>query len=264
MGTETRATRRPHGGQAAGTARAPRPLRGLLLGFALSVLNLLGTWLVLVALGGPGPWTAWQFIGLFGLLEVGTGIAFIIGPNIWRLPVAEANTSPRTPVHLAASTVFIPHWGAGAKAVAGLALLAGAAAHEGVGMATAGIPALVLLIVIAVEGLSLITARLGVARPDLDVLFIVVHRPGHPERALPGISLGASCVQLLINIGAYPAVKALPPTVFYRPEIGPAPALLVGSAGAALVLLVGGWLAWRGRIARQAPAEQQREADESA
>lgn len=241
-----------------------RAVRGLLLGFVLSGLNLLGAFLTIAALGGLGAWSSWQFIGLFALFELGTGIAFIIGPNIWHLPIAQASTSERTDVRLAASTIFIPHWAAGAKAGAGLLLLVAAAVHEGVGIATLGMLPVTAAIVAVCHALSLLVARIGVARPDLDVLFIVVKRPGHDDHALPGISIGASVVQMLINIGAYPAVKLLPPTALYQPEIGPSLAVLLWVTAVAAVFSVAAWLAWRGRISWRAPREQQREAEEFA
>src|SRR5688500_13207660 len=137
----------------------PRAVRGLLLGLTLSVLNLAGAFLAILALGGLGEWTGIQFIGLFGLMELATGLAFIVCPNIWRLPVAEANTSDSTPVHLAASTLFLPHWAAGTKAVAGAAFLIVAAYREGVGAATPGVLLLVLGVLVIVLSLSLIIAR---------------------------------------------------------------------------------------------------------
>lgn len=242
----------------------PRALRGLIVGLLFSLVNLLGAYLTVAALGGLGDWTPWQFIGLFALLEVGTGLGFIICPNIWHLPVAEANTSDRTRIQLAVSTTFIPHWAAGAKALAGFALLAGAAASEGVGPATAGLPVLIVCILAVVLGLSLVFARLGVARPDLDVLFIIFRRPGREDYALPGISISASFVQLVVNVGAYPAVKLLPPSALYRPEVGPSPAVLTWAAVVATAVLLAAYLAWRGRMRWRAPAEQQREAEEFA
>ena len=246
----------------ASVTRPPRALRGLLLGFALSFLNLLGTVLALEAIGGLGAWTGRQFIGLFGLLEMATGVAFIFGPNIWRLPVAEAHTSDRTAVRLAASTVFIPHWAAAAKALAGAVMLAVAAQEAGIGPATAGVPLLVAFVVLGAIGLSLVAARVGVARPDLDVVEIVVKRPGHRDVALPGVSIGGIVVQLLLNIGAFPAVKALPPSVLYHPEVGPSTAVLAVGTTVTAVLLLAAYAAWHGRISWRAPREQQREAEQ--
>lgn len=240
---------------------APRAVRGLLLGFMLSFVNLFGAFLALLAIGGLGRWTGWQFIGFFGMLEVSTGLAFVFGPNVWRLPVAEANTSERTAIRFAASTILIPHWAAGAKCIAGVGMLIFAGVRAGVGPATAGLVLLMLLIAAAVLAVSAAVARFGVARPDLDVLQFVLKRPGRPDLELPGISIGALLIQLVINIGAFPAVKVLPPTIFYQPEIGPSLALLAVGAGAALICVLIALLAWRGRVCWRAPIEQQQEAE---
>ena len=246
------------------TSSAPRPIRGLILGFALSFVNLVGAFLAVMALGGLGAWTDWQFIGFFGLLEVASGLAFIFGPNVWRLPVAEANTSNRTAIRFAASTVFIPHWAAGAKCLAGLAMLAYAATRAGLGPATLALPLVVLLIAGAILAVSAAVARLGVARPDLDVIHVVIERPERPALRLPGISLGGMVIQLAINIGAFPAVKFLRPDILYRPEIGPAPAMLYATLVTALALSATALLVWKGRVCWRAPVEQQREAERAA
>src|SRR5438067_390774 len=114
----------------------PRPVRGLVLGFLLSFVNLAGAFLALLALGGLGAWTGRQFLGFFGMVEAASGLAFIFSPNVWRLPVAEVSTSNRTAIRFAATTVFIPHWAAGAKCVAGLLMIAAAAQRAGIGPAT--------------------------------------------------------------------------------------------------------------------------------
>jgi hypothetical protein len=243
---------------------APRPIRGLILGFALSFVNLAGAFLAVMALGGLGAWSGWQFIGFFGLLEVASGLAFIFGPNVWRLPVAEANTGNRTAIRFAASAVFIPHWAAGAKCVAGLAMLVYAATRAGVGPATLGLPLVILLIAGAILAVSAAVARLGVARPDLDVVHVVLERPEKPPLRLPGISLGGMVIQLVINIGAFPAVKFLSPEILYRPEIGPSPGMVYITLVAALALSVAALLAWKGRVCWRAPVEQQREAERAA
>jgi hypothetical protein len=196
------------------------------------------------------------------LFEVATGIAFIIGPNIWRLPVAEANTSPATKVRLAASTIFIPHWAAGAKAAAGLALLSVVFVTEGVGRETAGVPILVFYVVAIVVALSLVFARVGVDRPELDVFQIKVSRPGGREHAFRAASIGALVVQFLLNITVFPTVKLLPPSVFYQPEVGPPPSVVLGGFVLTAVFVGAALWAWRGRMGWRAPAEQQREAEQ--
>lgn len=241
-----------------------RAIRGLFLGLTLSFLNLAGAFLTLVALGGLGDWSNAQFIGMFGLLELASGIAFIICPNIWRLPVAEANTSKRTDIQLAATTMLIPHWAASAKALAGLVLLGYAMVSEGVGPAAPLVLVIVALVVAGYLGLSLIFARLGVARPDLDVIQLVLKRPGKEDRELPGLSIGAMFVQMVLNIGAFPAIKVLPASVLFQPELAPSFELLAWTALVSGVVSAIAIAAWWGRIAWQAPREQQREAETAA
>src|SRR5688500_3351871 len=104
-----------------------RAFRGLFVVFLLSFVNLVGISLTVTAIGGLGEWGRWQFAGLFGAVEAASGLASVILPNIWRLPVAELQTDSKTRVKLAASTMLIPHWGGLARTLAGGVLLAGAA-----------------------------------------------------------------------------------------------------------------------------------------
>jgi hypothetical protein len=118
-----------------------------------------------------------------------------------------------------------------------------------------------LLLAVAVLALSAAVARLGVARPDLDVFTIVIKRPGHPDLLLPGVSLGGMVIQLAINIGTFPALKLLSPAIFYRPAIGPSPAMLAVCLAVAVILTGIAALTWRNRISWHAGREQQREAE---
>jgi hypothetical protein len=240
-----------------------RAFRGLALVFFLSFLNLAGVIVTVAALGGVEPWTRWQFIGLFGLIETASGLANVITPNIWRLPVAELQTSRRTEVKLAASTMLLPHWGGLARSAAGLVCLALAAWQEGVGPATAALVPFVLVLAWIVLAVSAVLAWAGVERPDIDVVQFAV-RWGRKDRELPPISIGASVLQFLLGIATIPAVKLLMPSVLYQPEIGPsAEAVLVSVVvSAALAVLV--YVLWSDRIDVKAPSEQQREAEEHA
>jgi hypothetical protein len=237
-----------------------RAARALVATFALSLLNLVGAFVALSLLGGIDPWTDRQFVGLFGFIELGIGLAYLFAPNAWRLPVAEANT-PRTDIRLAASTVLIPHWIALAKALGGAVMLGYAAIGEGIGLATLGLPFAALFLAVAFLALSVAVARLGVARPDLDVFFVTVRRPGGKEYELPGFTITGMSMQLLSNFGVFPAVELLEPAALYRPELGPSPELLLALALAAALLCAVAWLAWLGRIMMRAPKEQEREAE---
>ena len=74
---------------AARSSPGPAGRFGLALVFLLSFVNLVGVIVTATALGGVEPWSRWQFVGMYGVLEVASGLANVISPNIWRLPVAE-------------------------------------------------------------------------------------------------------------------------------------------------------------------------------
>jgi hypothetical protein len=231
--------------------------------FVLSFLNLVGVLVTAAALGGVTPWSRWQFIGMFGVLEAASGLANVISPNIWRLPIAELRTSTRTNVKLALSALLLPHWGGLARSLAGLVLVALAAWHEGIGPASLGLVPLALALAWSILAISACLARAGVAWPDLDVVQFVV-RLGKREKELTPISISASVFQFLLAIATIPAAKLLPPSVLYQPEIGPSWNALVLSIAVALVLLGLVYLLWICRVEIKASTEQQREADQQA
>jgi hypothetical protein len=240
-----------------------RAFRGLVLVFALSFVNLVGLIVTLTALGGLEPWSSWQFVGMFGVLEAGSGLANVLTPNIWRLPIAELETGDRTPVKLAASAMLLPHWGGLARCAAGLVLMAVAAWHEGVGPASAALPPFLVALAWSMLALSALVARAGVARPDLDVVQIVVRR-ARREKELNPISLGAAFLQFLFGILTVPVAKLLPPSVLYQPELGPSLRSFAGVLALSVVLLALVTWTWSGRLERSASAEQQREAEQHA
>jgi hypothetical protein len=243
--------------------RPPRAFRGLVLVFVLSFVNLVGIVVTAAALGGVEPWSRWQFVGAFGALEAASGLANVVSPNIWRLPVAELQTSGRTHVRLAASALLLPHWGGLARCGAGAVCLALAGWQEGVGPATVALVPLVLALAWSILAISALLARAGVAHPELDVVQLAV-RWGRREHELPALSIGASVFQFLLSIATIPAVKLLPPSVLYRPEVGASGSAVLVSVILSAVLLVLVSVAWSGRIELEAPSEQQREAEEHA
>jgi hypothetical protein len=240
-----------------------RAFRGLALVFVLSFVNLLGVIVTAAALGGIAPWSRWQFIGVYGVIETASGLANVISPNIWRLPIAELQTSKRTDVKLAASALLLPHWGGLARTAAGLVSLTLAAWQEGLGPASAGLVPFVLVLAWTIIAISALLARFGVARPDLDVFQLVV-RWGRREKELDPISISASVLQFVLGIATIPAVKLLSPSVMYQPEIGPSANAMLAALAVSIVLLAAVYLLWSGRIELHAPAEQQREAEEHA
>ena len=169
-------------GEKQGSGRA---FRGLFLVFLLSFVNLVGLILTATALGGLAPWTRWQFIGLYGVIETASGLANIITPNVWRLPVAELQTNRRTEVKLAMSALLLPHWGGLVRCVAGLACLAIAAWQAGLGPASALLAPFVLLLAWSIVAVSAALARAGIARPEIDVLQFVVRWAGREKELTP-------------------------------------------------------------------------------
>jgi hypothetical protein len=224
-------------------------------------VNLIGVLVTAAAVGGVEPWSRWQFIGLFGVLETASGLANVISPNIWRLPIAELQTSERTEVKLAASTLLLPHWGGLARSAAGLVCMALAASQEGLGPASAALVPFLLALAWSIVALSAVVARAGVAWPNVDVMQLVV-RWGRREKELSPISIGASVFQFLLSIATLPAVKLLPPSLLYQPEIGPSAKALLLAVAVSLALVPLVYLIWGGRIQLKASAEQQREAEE--
>src|SRR5690349_17441688 len=89
-----------------------RAFRGLFVPLALSLTSFVGLLLTAISLGLAEEWTAWQFSGLYGVADAASGLASIVLPNIWHLPVTEVETSRMTRTKLAVSAVFLPHWGA--------------------------------------------------------------------------------------------------------------------------------------------------------
>ncbi|HEU5212003.1 MAG TPA: hypothetical protein VFU10_04480 [Gaiellaceae bacterium] len=225
--------------------RAPA-FQGLALVFALTFVNLVGVIVTAAALGGIEPWNRWQFIGLFGALEAGSGLANVLTPNLWRLPAAQLQVGERSKVRLGAA-LLVPHWGGLARSAAGAACLGVAAWHEGVGPVTLGLLPLLAAIACIVLALSALLARAGVARPDTDVVQFVIRWRGRERQTTP-LSIGASALQLVLSIATIPAVKLLPPSVLYQPELGPSAAALGAAAVTALVLLALVALVWSGHI----------------
>jgi hypothetical protein len=240
-----------------------RAVSGLFLTFVLSFVNLVGIIFTLIALGGLEPWSRWQFIGAFGVLEAASGLANVISPNIWRLPVAQLQTSEQTQIELAGSAMLIPHWAALARFAAGALLMALAALQEGLGPASLALVPLILALAWLILAISAAFARVALIRPEFDVVQANVNWGGR-LREFPPVSLSAVVLQFLLSIATVPAAKLLDPTVLYQPELAPSleALLAVLTASAISGLLV--YLLWSGRVAGTAPAEQQREAEEHA
>ena len=240
-----------------------RAFSGLVLVFTLTILNFFGILLTMTALGGLDPWNEWQFLGLFGVIEAAAGASNIVAPNIWRLPVAEMETSRRTQIRLAGTAMLIPHWGGAARSLAGVLLILVSGFHEGWGAASLLIPVMLVLLCTLFLGVSAIIARWGVEYPETDTMQFVI-RWRSKENELNPLSLSASLQQLLLGVITLPAVKVLSPGVLFGPEIRPSNEAVLVAAVAALVSIAATALLWAGRLQWQAPPEQQREAEQNA
>src|SRR4051794_5562192 len=169
------------------------------LTFFVSILSMAAVYLTIASLKAFGDWSAWQFLGLYGVIEGSVGLAAIIAPNIWRLPVAQLETPESTDVELSASTTFIPHWSGVGRTIAGVAMILVAAGHEGIGVSSLGLVPFLLALAFIVFALSALLAYAGVTHTDFDVIQIVI-RHGTKESALPPFSIGASMLHVLINM----------------------------------------------------------------
>jgi hypothetical protein len=226
-------------------------------------VNLVGLILVMTAFGGLAPWTRWQFVGAFGVIEAASGLANVVTPNVWRLPIAELETNRRTEVKLAPSVVLLPHWGGLARFVAGAVCIGLAAWKTGVAPSSALLVPFVLLLAWSILAISAALARAGTARPDVDVFQLTV-RWRNREHELTPVSLGAAVFQFLLAIVTIPAVKLFSPSVLFQPEIGPSPAALLGALALSAALLGLVYWLWSDRLKLDAPRDQQREAEEHA
>ena len=85
------------GAAASASPRSGRAFRGLALVFLLSFVNLVGVIVTATALGGVEPWSRWQFVGMYGVLEVANGLANIISPTSGgsRSPNSRRAAAPR-------------------------------------------------------------------------------------------------------------------------------------------------------------------------
>jgi hypothetical protein len=245
--------------EAAARTGGNRAFRGLFLVFLLTFLNLAGILLTAIGLNALDQWTTWQFIGLFGVVEAGSGLANLVTPNLWAMPVIEQETSHRTRTVLALETLGLMHWGGLARTLAGTAMIGAAAFHEGIGPGTALVLPLCLLIGWLQVVLSALLARGGVAAHDYDVLQITLN--WHRQIDLPPISLSASALQFCLSLITLPAVSILAPAVLYRLELAPAPEALAWLTAACVLATAAAIAAWYPRIAVKAPREQQQEAE---
>jgi hypothetical protein len=240
-----------------------RAFRGLVLVFVLTFINLVGILLTLTAIGGLEPWTTWQFLGLFGVIEATAGLSNIIAPNIWHLPAAELETSKRTRVRLAASAILLPHWGGAARAAAGVSMMIAAGVSEGWSAESLLLLPLMAALVLLGLGIAAAIARIGVAYPETDIVQFKIRWRGR-ESELEPLSISASIQQFVLGILTLPAVAVLQPNVLFGPEYRPSLELLVAVILVTVASTAAAALLWAGRLQWRAPSEQQKEAEANA
>jgi hypothetical protein len=240
-----------------------RAFSGLVLVFVLTILNFFGILLTMTALGGLEPWNTWQFLGLFGVVEAAAGASNVIAPNIWRLPVAEMETSRRTRIHLAASAMLIPHWGGAARSLAGVVLIVVSGFHEGWAIESLLLLPMLLLLCVLFLAISAVIARWGIEYPETDTIQFVV-RWRSREHELNPLSLSASLQQFVLGVITLPAVKILSPGALFGPAIRPSTEAFMAIVVVTFLFTTATALLWAGRLQWQAPPEQQREAEQNA
>jgi hypothetical protein len=236
----------------------------LFLPLTLSFLNFTGLLLSAISLKALGDWSTWQFAGLFGIMEASQGLASILQPNIWHLPVVELETSDRTRVKMAWSTIFLPHWGGAARAFGGSTIIVVSAVHHGDVQASA---ALIVPLVVVLASLwvcaTMLVARLGVKYADTDVVQLLVKWRGKTHELRP-LSIGASLFQFALGISTLPVANILSPRVLFDPGVRLEPAFFFATLAFTALVAALAYLVWRGRFAVQAPREQQREVEQNA
>lgn len=215
--------------------------------------------LTAVGLNALGEWTLWQFVGLFGVIEAGSGLANVVTPNLWAMPVLEQETSARTKTVLALETLGLAHWGGLARTLAGIVMIAVAGQHEGFAATSVLLLPMILVIALLQIGLSAVIARGGVALHRYDVLQVTLN--WYREIPVPPISLSASMLQFVLSLITLPAISILRPGVLYQPELAPASDAVIILTGVTLLTVIAGLAAWYPRIAVRAPREQQQEAE---
>jgi hypothetical protein len=186
-----------------------------------------------------------------------------VGDALWRLPIAELNTSSRTRVQLAASTILLPHWGGLARAAGGLVLLVLVAFHASVSRASLALLPLIAAVTVSYVAASAVLARIGVARPNFE---------RHPVRRVLGWPReGAATDQHWRVCPSVPPVDRNHPNRQALPAIDPLPArncaVCAGVAHGCHHVASSRRPCLRGlgtRLAAAAPTEQQREADKHA
>ncbi len=231
--------------------RAKRP-RKLVLTFIASLINFSGLLLTLEAFGARRLWTELQFAGLFGLIEIATGMANLYGANFWFIfdEVPAGGRSFRLPLR---ELSF--HRDGLVRMAAGGVLLAISAAAAGVTSQSLMLVPAVLLLAVAMFGLSGAFARISLTWPTQDIVKLTAEWHGQVRDITP-LSISSSFLQLWWTLLALPVVAVLPHKELFHPEIWPSPHLIGVLIGFAVVCLGLFIATWHGRLGWRSAASQ--------
>src|SRR5437870_8804891 len=116
----------------AGTSRVGLALRSAAL-LAFSVANFCLVYLTARFLGGLAGWSFSQFAGLYGVFEASFGLANIVAPNFWVMPVARLSLPHEDAVVLRLADLRAIHWDGTGRMLAGAAFVSWSAARSGWG-----------------------------------------------------------------------------------------------------------------------------------
>lgn len=214
--------------------------------YCLSLFNFGAVYLCALSLGGTDGWTASQFAGLYGWVDMSTGLGNVYAWNFWQISQKAERMHGRARFD---ATTFRPKWESFARAFAGLTLMAWAVYAAGIGAATLWFLPDTLLLIVALFCLSGILARMSIAWPDIDIIHLHIRWLGK-EFDLPPLSIATSFLQLWLTVAALPIVAAVSRDVLYRPEIAPSTAAGILCATVALVAFAGFMACWRGEAIR--------------
>jgi hypothetical protein len=232
----------------------------LILAFAFSFFNFALLVLSGLFVGGLDHWSVRQFAGLYGLIETSTGIANLVAPNFWALPVSEFRSRSETVVVVALADLRVIHVDGVGRVLGGGLFLAWSAAAAGVRLESLLLLPLTTLLGLTIIALSGLVARWGIARPDIDVLQLKVYWRNR-EKVLPPISLGTSYLQFFLTLVPLPIAAATGPRFLFHPEFYPSLELAALTLVVTLIVVALFLAAWSSRVAIRpvtAPARSER------
>jgi hypothetical protein len=228
--------------------RRGSPWRLYLATFVLSLFNFGAVYLTAESLGGIKDWSASQFAGLYGWIDMATGLGNLYAWNFWKISQGAERMHGRARFDV---TTFHPKWEGIARALAGLTLLLWAGYEAGVSSQTFWFVPDTMLLVIALFCFSGVLARMSIAWPEIDIIHLKVHWL-NKDMQLPPLSIATSFLQLWLTVAALPIVAAVSTDALYQPELAPSRAVGLVCGVLALVTFAMFMACWRGEAVRNA------------